>query len=167
MASQASPRTDVFAAVNALRRIVQAVRIASVGAEQRTGLSGAQLFVLQQLSEAPAESLNELATRTLTHQSSVSVVVSRLVRAGLVTRARAERDRRRRVIDLTPAGRALLRDAPETFQRSLITALEALEPGELRLVGRALDLLVQRLGLDGEPAMFLEPERATVRPRHE
>jgi DNA-binding MarR family transcriptional regulator len=167
MASQASHQNDVFAAVNALRRIVQAVRAASVGAEQQTGLSGAQLFVLQQLAEAPAESLNELAARTLTHQSSVSVVVSRLVRRGLVTRARAERDRRRRVIELTATGRAVMRTAPETFQVQLINVLESMQPRERRTVGRALELLVQRLGLEREPAgMLMEPEtRGERRPR--
>jgi DNA-binding MarR family transcriptional regulator len=33
------------------------------------GISLAQLFVLQQLNEKPADSLNELADRTATHQS--------------------------------------------------------------------------------------------------
>jgi DNA-binding MarR family transcriptional regulator len=122
--------------------------------------------VLQQLAEAPADSVNELAARTLTHQSSVSVVVSRLVRHGYVTRSRAESDRRRRVIELTPAGRAVLRTAPETFQLRLITALDTLQPSEQRTVVRALELLVRRLGLESEPArMFLESEHRAARPR--
>ncbi len=62
--------------LDAIRRIVQALRESSRAAEKRVGLSGAQLFVLQTLGESPGLSLNELAERTRTHQSSVSVVVT-------------------------------------------------------------------------------------------
>ena len=83
--------------LDAVRRIVQTLRESSRAAEKAVGLSGAQLFVLQTLAEAPGLSLNELAARTHTHQSSVSTVV---VAAG---RARAGAARRRR-----PATRAAL-----------------------------------------------------------
>jgi tetratricopeptide (TPR) repeat protein len=62
-----------------LREIVQALRESSRRAEQRLGISGAQLFVLEKLADAPSQSLNDLAARTFTHQSSVSTVVARLV----------------------------------------------------------------------------------------
>ena len=58
-------------ALDGIRRILRDLRVSSRAAEQELGLSGAQLFVLQQLAQAPAESLNELANRTRTHQSSV------------------------------------------------------------------------------------------------
>jgi DNA-binding MarR family transcriptional regulator len=165
MASQGKPRNDVAAAVDALRRLVQALRASSVAAERRSGLSGAQLFVLEQLAEAPAASLNELAARTLTHQSSVSVVVSRLVKRGLVARATDRSDARRRVIELTPGGRALLRSAPETFQAQLISALTGLPASERKLVSRGLAIIVERLGLQRAPApLFLEtPRRGSPR----
>ena len=62
------------------------LRVASRAAERDVGLGAAQLFVLHKLEEAPRLSLNELAERTRTHQSSVSVVVRRLVNRGLVAR---------------------------------------------------------------------------------
>jgi len=161
MASQTTARTDVAAAVDALRRLVQELRASSVAAERRGGLSGAQLFVLEQLAEAPAASLNELAARTLTHQSSVSVVVSRLVKRGLVERVADSTDARRRVIELTTAGRAILRSAPATFQAKLIGALEGLSAADRRMVARGLRLVVQRLGLGERPApLFLESPRS-------
>jgi len=55
---------------------VQALRVSSRAAERDVGLSAAQLFVLDRLAGADqALCVNELAQRTLTHQSSVSVVV--------------------------------------------------------------------------------------------
>ena len=67
--------------VNGLRRITQALRLSSSVVQDTLGITGAQLFVLQQLADRPGASLRELAERTLTDQSSVSVVVSRLVAA--------------------------------------------------------------------------------------
>ncbi|HTI65640.1 MAG TPA: hypothetical protein VL524_19085, partial [Gemmatimonadaceae bacterium] len=63
--------------MNAVRSVVRALRINTRAIELKMGISLAQLFVLQQLAEKPADSLNELADRTATHQSSVSVVVRR------------------------------------------------------------------------------------------
>src|ERR1051325_10201571 len=59
--------------VNSLRRITQAIRLSSSAAHEALGVTGAQLFVLQQLAERPGASLREVAERTLTDQSSVSV----------------------------------------------------------------------------------------------
>ncbi len=60
--------------MNAVRSIVRAQRINTRAIELKMGISLAQLFVLQQLAERPSDSLNDLAERTATHQSSVSVV---------------------------------------------------------------------------------------------
>ncbi len=87
------PRTREV--LDAIRRIVQALRESSRLAESRVGLSGAQLFVLRTAAEVPGLSLNELAERTRTHQSSVSAVVTRLAREGLVQKRAADGDARR------------------------------------------------------------------------
>src|SRR5205814_2997070 len=97
--------------MNAVRSVVRALRLNTRSIEGKLGISLAQLFVLQQLAEKPADSLNELAERTATHQSSVSVVVRRLVERGFVTRVAASADRRRVQIALTPEGENLLRGA--------------------------------------------------------
>jgi DNA-binding MarR family transcriptional regulator len=72
------PSTDTRTILDAIRHIVRALRIASRSAEQSVGLSAAQLFVLQKLAEGDGISLGELARLTLTHQSSVSVIVGTL-----------------------------------------------------------------------------------------
>jgi DNA-binding MarR family transcriptional regulator len=153
--------------MDALRRIVRSFRISARAVESRLGISAAQLFVLHQLAEADAESIEELARRTLTHQSSVSVVVTRLAARGLVTRRTARDDARRSEIALTAAGRAMLRNAPEILQERLLRALARLRPGQLRAVVEQLGLLVAALELDADLAgMFFEDESpGTVRSR--
>src|SRR5438094_973063 len=116
--------------MNAIRSVVRALRINTRSIELKMGISLAQLFVLQQLAERPADSLNDLAERTATHQSSVSVVVRRLVERGLVSRTASSADKRRIEIDLTPSGRSLLTGAPQTIQTQLMLAMRRLPAGE-------------------------------------
>lgn len=150
---------QVTATLDALRRIFRAARAAAQGAEQRLGLSGAQHFVLEQLARAPAPSLNDLAARTHTHKSSVSVVASRLVARRLVSRRRAQGDRRGIVLSITPAGRAALRRAPESAQVRFVAALRRLRPRERAGLAAGLQRFTEELGIQRlEPTMFFEEE---------
>src|SRR3954454_9430332 len=112
--------------LDAFRRIVQALRSSSTAAEKRTGLRGAQLFVLRTVGETPGLSMNDLAERTRTHQSSVSAVVSRLVQLGLVERAAARDDARRAELRQTADGRRRLANVPQAAQEILAAAIERL-----------------------------------------
>src|SRR3954468_712066 len=114
---------DISRSMDAIRAIVRALRINTRAIELEIGISLAQLFVLQQVAQRPATSLNDLAERTATHQSSVSVVVRRLVDRGLVTRRADTADKRRVQIELTAAGEKLLTGAPETIQTRLMASL--------------------------------------------
>ena len=146
---------DVRAVMDSIRRIVRVLRVSSRAAEKQVGLSGAQLFVLHKLADAPALSLNELADRTRTHQSSVSVVVQRLVDRGLVARARSDADGRRLELSLTPRAKALLRKAPGAAQERLVEAVERMPAAGRRQLARLLDKVVHDTGLDREsPEMF-------------
>lgn len=161
----ARPADDLSAALDAIRRIVQALRVSTRLAERQLGVSGAQLFVLHTLAESPAESLNDLAARTFTHQSSVSVVVDRLVRRRLVSRKRSSTDARRIVLSLTASGNALLRSSPEVAQLRLISALKELPQRDRRGLARILDRVVHAMGADVAPSLFFE-ESASEGAKH-
>lgn len=153
-------------ALNALRQIVQALHVASRASERAVGMSTAQLFVLQQIAQAGTCSVGELAALTLTHPSSVSVVVSRLVAQGLVERRDAAEDRRRAELTCTGEGRARLAVAPPQVQDRLIAALEGMEPGLLVALTGGLELLAAAVvGADPEVPVrmfFDEDERPSV-----
>ena len=166
---------DVRAVLNCIRQIVRLLRLTSRAAEREAGVTGAQLFVLQKLAEAGPLSVNGLADRTHTHQSSVSVVAQALVDRGLVARQRAAADARRLELSLTPAARALLRKAPGVAQDRLIQSLERLPPATVRQLARGLCRLVSESGIDGGPPPMLfedadplaaaDASRTTGRPR--
>ena len=146
--------------MDALRHIVRALRLTAAHAERAAGISAAQAFALKSLDEVKAASLGELAARTLTDASSVSVVVRRLHDAGLVRRSRDPNDARRAVIALTPRGRAVTKRLPEATQSALIASFEALPRATRDAVARGLTAWVGVLGARGAPSLFFE-ERAS------
>lgn len=146
-------------ALNAIRSVVRALRINTRAIELQMGISLAQLFVLQQLADRPAESLNDLAERTATHQSSVSVVVRRLVDRGLVTRTSSAADRRRIEIDVTPEGRSLLAGAPVTIQTQMMNALRRLPAADQAHLADLLERWLNETGIDiASPPMLGEDD---------
>ena len=156
MGSHAS--ADARAVLDAVRRIVRLLRQSDHEAQQKTGLSGAQLFVLQQLRAAGEPvTPGDLSSRTLTHQSSVSGVVRRLCEAGYVARARSPSDARRVELSLTKAGRAAARHAPRLAQQRLIAAVDLLPVEQRAALSRGLAALVAQLGIgEARPHMFFE-----------
>ena len=136
---------EVGVILDALRSIVRELRLASREAEQRVGVHGAQLHALRQLADSPSTSSTELAGRTHTDISSVSVVVSRLVEQGLVARKSADDDRRRLSLGLTARGRAVLRKAPEVGMSRLMHAASQLSDREIRAIAAGLSKLVDSL----------------------
>ena len=159
-----STSREVTGVLDDMRRIFRALREGSRAAEREIGLSGAQLFVLRTLAKpGHALSLNALAQRTKTHQSSVSVVVTRLVRRRLVSRKKSTLDGRQLEVALTDKGRALLAEAPATVQDRLIQSIERLPNPKRQGLALALRALVESMGLHDEPAaMFGEGEGQPV-----
>jgi len=165
-----SDSTDTRLVLDSVRRIVQALHESSRWAEKHLGLTGAQLFVLQTLAESPCLSLNELAARTHTHQSSVSTVVARLVERGLVVRGPGERDARRVELRLAPDGRRMIRRAPNLPQQRLIHGIERLAASRRRVLAASLHALTSAMAVaDQSAVMFFHEEKRRRRrtPRNE
>lgn len=155
--AKAGDRAEI--ALKELRRLVHGIRIASHAVERTWGITGAQLFVLRELSLEAGVSIRRLSERTMTDPSSVSVIIARLVERGLVTNVRDAADRRRRVLSLTKKGNQLLSRAPAPYQGRLIAALRELPPSRLAQLAATLSSVSDALGIShvGTP-MFFEAE---------
>lgn len=157
MPAVADHSRETTAILDHLRRIVRTLRESSRAAEARLGVTGAQLYVLRALAGPHALSLNHVAARTHTHQSTVSVVVKRLVARRLVRRAVSATDARRVQLRLTVRGRTMLERAPFAAQDRLVAGLEALSAADRRRLVSGLGRLVTAMGLDAAaPEMFFE-----------
>ena len=157
----ANTAPEVRVTLDAFRRIVQALRLGREG--RAPGVSGAQLFALQQIADHPDASVNDIAARTFTHQSSVSVVIQRLVEAGLVIKVPARDDRRRTRLTLTAKGRRALARVPGTVQEDLVSAISHLPASDRRALARLMTAVARAVApaekLTHPPMFFEEPER--------
>jgi DNA-binding MarR family transcriptional regulator len=112
--------------------------------------------------------VNDIAALTHTHQSSVSVVIQRLVRRRLVVKVPSREDRRRQRLALTGTGRRALNDAPVAVQEHLIAAIAAVPETDRRVLARALDAIAKAISPHAampHAPMFFEGPRAAVSSR--
>lgn len=150
---------EVRQVLDSFRSIVQALRMDGRDVVHGARLSSAQLFALQRIADHPSASINEIAALTFTHQSSVSVVVQKLVERGLVSKVAASDDSRRQSLALTAAGRRILQRTPAAAQERLIEAIAALPLAERRALARSLDKVARSVAPDAarrHPPMFFE-----------
>lgn len=152
--------------MDGLRRLVRALRSSNIESERRTGITTAQLFVLKHIAEHPGGSLGDVATRTLTTQSTASEVVARLVARGLVSRKPAAEDRRRVVLSATADGRRVIEASSPPVQERLIDAISQLPDSQQEAIARGLTAWLDAAGF-GElaPSMFFEPEAGAGGPK--
>jgi DNA-binding MarR family transcriptional regulator len=150
---------DTKRVLDGLRRIVRVLRESSRSVQKNLGLSAAQLFAMQQLAGQPPMSLGQLAQRTMTHESSISVVIRRLVERGFVSRTRSAADARQLELSLTPEGRTVLKKAPTAATSRLLDGLQKLAPPARKQLAEHLAQLCDAMGIaDRDPGMLFDED---------
>ncbi len=152
------PSADVAAIVQGLRRINQAIEEYSREVHRAYGLTGPQLWALKTLHRRGSLTAGELAEALVVHQSSVSVLLTRLERRRLIHRVRRRTDRRFVEIALTEAGRTLAEQSPEPAQGRLLHQLRRMRPAEVTAIRLSIDALVDAMGAGGMEARFFFAE---------
>lgn len=143
--------------LNSFRCLVRSLRVADRAGLKEHGVGAAQVYVLYELKRDSPLSVNELAQRTATDQSTVSVVVSALIEKDLVARERSEEDARRLNLTLTARGHLLLRKLPPPIQWSIIEGVMQLPRARARVLAESLHEVCELLGIaDEHPPMLLE-----------
>ena len=103
-----------------------------------THLNIATWRVLAALSnKAPSRQI-DIAEITSTEVSTMSRLVTRLVRMGLVSRARSKRSNREVVVELTPKAKALVSELIPIAEQLQVTATQGLSRQEVAALKRAL-----------------------------
>lgn len=144
--------------VQGLRRIVKALHSYSQDVYRTYGLTAPQLWALKTLQREGRLSAGRLAEALAVHQSSLSILVDRLEKRGLVQRIRAPQDRRFVQIALTKRGAALSTMAPEPAQGRLLHGLRAMSPFEVKNIRKTVDRLVEAMEAGDTQARFFFSE---------
>ncbi len=146
MANQAHP-TPTSDTLRKFRILYGCVRQHFREVEQRCGISGSQLWLLQEIDSNPGIGVSELAERLSIHQSTCSLLVEKLVGHGYVEKTRGLQDQRRVGLTITEAAKALLSVAPGPATGIFPDVLRALSEAELAELDRALSTVITKLQL--------------------
>lgn len=136
---------DAVEIVNGLRRVVRAVELYSQEVNREFGLTGPQLWALKTLSRRGPLATTELSRALAVQPSTLSLLVNRLEKRGLVRRNRPREDRRFVEIGLTARGAALAKRAPEPAQGRLLHGLRAVPGREVRAIRSAVEQIVEMM----------------------
>lgn len=101
--------------------------------------------VLAALADNGGQRQIDVAAATSIEASTVSRIVTRMVRAGLVTRSRSETSSREVVVQLSPKGRALVRRLIPVALRLEREAAAGIPPKQLQAVKAALRAVYRNL----------------------
>ena len=131
-----------LAVLEKFRILVQEAQNHSDRIKKKTGVSGAQLWVLQEVSEQVNITINEIAAKMAMNQSTISTLADQMTQAGYLTRSAAVSDKRKVLVNLTPAGVKLLKKSPEPHKGLMPFILSESSEKELLLLESALSKMI-------------------------
>ena len=113
--------------------------------EERCGMPGSQMWVLQEVERRPEIGIGELAAGMGIHQSTCSLLVDKLVTQAYLVKQRRSADQRRVGLSLTAAGLLALAALPGPAEGILPEALAKLPEVVLKTLNINLDELIRHL----------------------
>jgi len=87
------------------------------------GITYPQYLVLMVLWEKDGQPVNDIAHRLLLETNTVTPLLQRMERQGIVTRKRGEQDKRQQIVSLTDKGKALEQQAYDTIPEGMSKSL--------------------------------------------
>lgn len=139
-----------------LRQIIRAIDLHSKRLERESGLTGPQLLVLQLIKRTGEITAGVIAREISLSQATVTSIIDRLERKGILQRQRSADDKRKVIVSLTEAGEKVLEKAPTLLQESFINSFDRLEDWEQALLLSSLQRVASMMNateLDAAPLL--------------
>jgi DNA-binding MarR family transcriptional regulator len=146
--------------VQALRRIIRAVDLHSRALVARYGLTGPQLTIMKALEAVNGLWVGKLAEQVHLSQATVTGILDRLAKAGLIVRRRDGQDKRRVTAELTPEGRRVLARTPPPLQEHFMERFSRLADWEQNQILSSLQRIVAMMeacDLEAAPMLATGP----------
>ena len=126
----------------ALRRIIQAIDLYSRSLVKKHGITLPQLVILQELSKNNGMSVGELAKAISLGQATVTGVLDRLAKRGLIIRSKSYDDKRKVFISPTEECNKMIAAMPSPLQQTFVSQLEKLQDWEKNMILAVLQKIV-------------------------
>lgn len=138
-------KSDVDEVIEAIVYLYTESRRLTKEMARRADLTGPQLTVVKLLEQIGDLSLSELSERIRAQNSTVTGIIDRMVREGLVVRDRSKEDRRVVFIRLTTKGKKIAEEIPIEPMEIFRGALETLTATEVRDLVKILGKVAKRV----------------------
>ena len=112
---------------------------------KKTGLSGSQLWIMQQIYNFNGISNSELAKSLTLHVSTCSILVNKLIKKVLVEKVRSSIDERKIVLTITSKGKQLMAKAPKSPEGAIPSTLKKLNIEELEELNKVLTKFAKKM----------------------
>ena len=157
VAASVHDRTVSDSVMISLRKIIQAIETKSKQLVKRVGLTGPQLVILQEITRMGEVTAGEIAQAVSLSQATVTGILERMEKRGLLARRRSETDKRRIMVRITRNGQQVLDDAPPLMQEAFVERFSDLQEWEQTMILSALQRLVSIMDAKAiQAAPFLE-----------
>lgn len=136
--------------LRSLRQISRAIDLHSKQLAKQHELTGPQLVCLREILREQIATPSALAKAVSLSQGTVTGILDRLERRGLVTRERSHEDRRRILVQLTELGREMVAVAPSPLHEQFRGRLETLPEGEQAMIDWVMKRVVGLFAASGD-----------------
>jgi DNA-binding MarR family transcriptional regulator len=140
----------------ALRRVIRATDLHSKHLAKTTGLTAPQVLLLQAIRNKGEVTIGELANEVSLSQATVTNILDRLEKRGLVYRQRSQSDKRKVHAYLTDQAAETLRDAPIPLQDQFARQFGDLKDWEQSMIIASLQRVAQMMDaqhIDASPVL--------------
>lgn len=140
----------------ALRRVIRATDLHSKFLAKTTGLTAPQILLLQTLRDKGEVTIGELATDMSLSQATVTTILDRLEKRGLVYRQRSQQDKRKVHAYLTDEAVETLKNAPIPLQDQFTRQFSDLQEWEQTMIISSLKRVAQMMDaqhIDASPVL--------------
>ncbi|MFH2055366.1 MAG: MarR family winged helix-turn-helix transcriptional regulator [bacterium] len=148
------------AVLTALRQIMRAIDIHSRNLLRQCGVTGPQLSLMRIVESNSGLTQSALASRLSLSSATVTGIVDRLERQGLVERSRNGVDRRQITVGISELGQKVLDTAPPLLQENFLSRFGQLPEAERAEILASLEAVSQMMNadhLDVAPLLSAQP----------
>ncbi len=142
----------------ALRQITRAIDLYSKRLQKQTGLTTSGLLVMDAIARLASPTPSSVAKEIVLSQATVTNLVDRLEKNGLVLREKTGVDRRTVNLALTASGLEKLASAPEPLQSEFLREYRTLQNWEQQMLASSLNRIAHMMNaaeLDAAPILAL------------
>ncbi len=142
--------------LKAIRRVIRATDLHSRQVTRMSGLTSSQLILLKVVRDNKLSTISELANNISLSQATLTSILDRLEKSGLVKRERSELDKRKVSVRLTDEGISVLEMAPEPLQDTFVRQFGALQDWERSMILASLQRVAEMMDagdIDASPLL--------------